>query len=75
MQWLALRLSEPEAKSREAAYQEVIGHFRGQPLQFHHAFRLQVLDRVVEEPVVALGRWPGHEDVLEYLEHEARILV
>jgi len=56
-------------------YQEVVGHFGRQPLKFHHAFRLQILNGVVEWSVVSLRRRPRHENVLENFQHKSRVLI
>ena len=48
----------------------MIGHLRGESLQFNHTFGLEVSDRIIERLVLRLRCRPCHENVLEHPQHE-----
>lgn len=53
----------------------MVGHLSRQPLQLHHALRLQVLNRVIVGPVLRVERRPRHQDVLEDPQHQVGVVV
>lgn len=49
----------------------MIRHLGGEPLQFDHAFSLEIPDGIIEGLVLRLQRGPCHENVLEHPQHKA----
>lgn len=48
----------------------MIRHLGGEPLQFNHAFSLEIPDCIIEGLVLRLQCRPCHENVLEHPQHE-----
>lgn len=48
----------------------MIRHLGGEPLQFNHAFSLEIPDGIIEGLVLRLQCRPCHKNMLEHPQHE-----
>jgi hypothetical protein len=51
----------------------MIWHLGSKSLQLKHALRLQILNRIIERPVLRLQCGPGYENVFQYFQDETRL--